>query len=376
MIGTNLEKSAADLAVKRLVRLNRAATSGFERIDSIALRDGRRTAQSVIAFDPVRLLENKSWMVTISAPLADVGGIVDQLFRGTLLWAPIVIALFAGVMVSTALTLIRIRSRFERVRHHALQQELEQARQIQLSWLPKPRFDTRGVHIAAVNEPASHVSGDFYNYFKLTDGRVALVIGDVTGHGMAAAFLMATTQLIVRLILNRTKDLKLTMDEANRALCDQVYSGQFVTLQVLVVDREAGTIDIVNAGHPPPVLIAEGRATLLETQQQIVLGVDEDAEYAVEHFPLPPGCALLLYTDGVVECRSPSGERFSIPMLVEALDGAPVEPVALIARVTKIVNDFRVDEPLADDTSAVAVHFSSIEAGAHHAAATYVGGVV
>ncbi|RYG75998.1 serine/threonine-protein phosphatase, partial [bacterium] len=189
-------------------------------------------------------------------------------------------------------------------------------------------------------------------------------------------FLMATTQLIVRLILNRTKDVTLTMNEANRALCDQVYSGQFVTLQVLVIDREAGTLDVVNAGHPPPVLIANGRATLLSTQQQIVLGVDEDAEYTLEHFALPPECAMLLYTDGVVECRAPTGERFSIPLLVAALEGAPIEPTALIERVTKIVNDFRVDEPLADDTSAVAVHFSSIEAGGEPAPRPFVAGAV
>lgn len=376
MVGTNMARAASDPTVRRLLRLNRAATGGFERVEAIQLQDGRQLPRAVIASDPVRLVDNKSWMVTINAPLDDVGGVVNALFRGTLLWAPIVIVLFAGVMVSTAVTLIRIRSRLERLRHHALQQELEQARQIQLSWLPKPKFDAHGLHIAAVNEPASHVSGDFYNYFKLTDGRVALVIGDVTGHGMAAAFLMATTQLIVRLILNRTKDLTLTMNEANRALCDQVYNGQFVTLQVMVLDREAGTLDIVNAGHPPPVLIVDGRAELLITQQQIVLGVDEDAGYTVESFTMPPDGALLLYTDGVVECRDPAGNRFSIPLLVEHLDQAPSEPDALIARVTKIVNDFRQNEPLADDTSAVAVQFVSVKAGEDAVPSTWIGEAV
>ena len=373
MIGTNLERDAIEPSVRRLVRLNRAATSGYERVDAIELHDGRRLERAVIASDPVRLLENKSWMMTVSAPLTDVGGMVNELFRGTLFWAPIVVVLFAGVMLSTALTLIRVRSRFERVRHHAIHQELQQARQIQLSWLPKPRFDVRGVHIAAMNEPASHVSGDFYNYFTLSDGRVALVIGDVTGHGMAAAFLMATTQLIVRLILKRTKDLPLTMNEANRALCDQVYNGQFVTLQLIVLDREAGTIEMVNAGHPPPVVIADGVATLLPTEQQIVLGVDEDASYTLESFRVPPDGALLLYTDGVVECRAPTGERFSIPLFVEELQGAPVEPTALIARVTQIVNDFRVDEPLADDTSAVAIQLISTEASGAALPASFIG---
>ena len=375
MIGTNLERDAVDPAVKRRVRLNRAATGGFNRIDSIELQGGRRTEQAILASDPVHLLGGKSWTVSVNAPLDDVGGVVNEIFRDTLFWAPIVVTLFAGVLVSTAVTLIRIRSRLERVRHQAIDNELIQARQIQLSWLPKTRFDGRGLHIAAINEPASHVSGDFYNYFTLPDGRVALVIGDVTGHGMAAAFLMATTQLIVRLILNRTKDLALTLNETNRVLCEQVYSGQFVTLQVIVLDRANGTLDIVNAGHPPPIRLAGGVAEYLPTQPQIVLGVDDESDYFVETFAMPVETSLLLYTDGVIECRNARGDRFSMQLLLDALNGAPGDSQLLLARVTEIVNTFRGAEPLADDTTAVAVQLQPLEVEADRSA-TFIGEAV
>ena len=193
---------------------------------------------------------------------------------------------------------------------------------------------------------------------------------------MAAAFLMATTQLIVRLILNRTKDLALTMNEANRVLCEQVYSGQFVTLQVIVLDRDAGTLDIVNAGHPPPIRIAEGKVALVPTQPQIVLGVDDDAAYYVETFAIGGDSSLLLYTDGVIECRNVRGDRFSIDQLLAALAGAPRESQALLARVTQIVNTFRGAEPLADDTTAVAIQLQSLDEGAAGRPATFVGEAV
>src|SRR6201999_795865 len=131
--------------------------------------------------------------------------------------------------------------------------ELAEARQIQLAWLPEPTgSDCDSLDVAAVNLPASHISGDFYNWFALPDGRTAIVIGDVTGHGMAAAFLMATTQLLVRGVMTRVGDPGACLEEVNRQLCTQVFNGQFVTMVLMVIDSEQQYIDIANAGHPAP----------------------------------------------------------------------------------------------------------------------------
>ena len=102
---------------------------------------------------------------------------------------------------------------------------------------------SRSVDLAAANFPANHISGDFYNWFELPDGRVAVVIGDVTGHGMSAAFLMATTQLLVRTTMQRVTDPAACLEEVNRQLCTLVFNEQFVTLQILVLDPDGGPVE-------------------------------------------------------------------------------------------------------------------------------------
>ena len=102
--------------------------------------------------------------------------------------------------------------------------------------------------------PRAHISGDFYNFFELPDGRTAVVIGDVTGHGMSAAFLMATTQLLVRSTMERMEDPGKCLAEVNRLLCTQAFNGQFVTMQLLVIDPSRRTIELATAGHPAPLL--------------------------------------------------------------------------------------------------------------------------
>ena len=134
----------------------------------------------------------------VSSPLADVDSVVGSLFHRIVLWAVFVVVAMTGILVSTAVQMIRGRVKMERIRHEVLTRELERARQIQQAWLPRTAPACRWLDIAAVNYPAQHISGDFYNWFDLPDGRTAVVIGDVTGHGMSAAFLMATTQLLVR----------------------------------------------------------------------------------------------------------------------------------------------------------------------------------
>src|SRR5262249_15515796 len=148
------------------------------------------------------------------------------------------------ILVSNSTQAIRGRLRLARVQRETLERELEQARQIQLMWLPEQQQIHVPLDIAAANRPASHVSGDFYNWFELHDGRVCVVIGDVTGHGLPAAFLMSTTQLLVRTLMTRVADPGAALTEANRLLCTHVFSGQFVTLLVVVVDLKTSSIEL------------------------------------------------------------------------------------------------------------------------------------
>jgi len=347
---------------------------------------------AVVTAVPIQVA-GKRWFVMVTSPLADVDSVVGRLFHEIVGWAAFLVVAMSGILVSTAVQMIRGRMKVERVQHEALTRELEHARRIQQAWLPRAAPASRWLDIAAVNYPAQHISGDFYNWFDLPDGRTAVVIGDVTGHGMSAAFLMATTQLLVRSTMERMEDPGKCLAEVNRLLCTQAFNGQFVTMQLLVIDPSRRTIELATAGHPAPLLaeavpgsraVEKGAAvnlpavstappinTLafkpLKLEPQLVLGVESDTTYDTEHFALPVGATLLLYTDGAADVQAADGRRFGNDGLRHSLSpppgrhngdphaDKPADARALLETVVRSVNDFRGSVALGDDLTLVAV---------------------
>jgi sigma-B regulation protein RsbU (phosphoserine phosphatase) len=274
-----------------------------------------------------------------------------------LTWAIFLLIATTAILMSTSVQMIRSRVRMERVKHEILTRELTQARKIQLAWLPRNEDDPPHIDLSAINKPASHISGDFYNWFELEGGKVCVVIGDVTGHGMAAAFLMATTQLLVRMVMPRAGTPGKCMEFINRQLCRQIFSGQFVTMLIIVIDRDHQKIEITTAGHPPPLLGAGGTFRPLRIEPQLVLGVDADTTYPTETFEIPDAAAMVLYTDGLVDAASPTGERYTAEGLQRALAsvGEAGDAAALADRIVAAVDQFRGTRPLDDDLTLVTV---------------------
>jgi len=243
----------------------------------------------------------------------------------------------------------------ERERHQLLEKELKQARDIQLAWLPQKRKRSDVLDIATVNHPASRISGDFYNWFDLPEGRTAVVIGDVTGHGMSAAFLMATTQLLVRNTLPLVGDAGRCLEEINRQLCTQAFNGQFVTLQIIIFDPRNERVEVATGGHPPP-LVGDGETFRpLPLEPNLVLGVEKESTYAAEVFDLAPLSTLLLYTDGVLDAESKAGERFTLDRLRQSLRGSFDSAQAMVDAVLGAVDEFTAGSPLGDDLTLVAI---------------------
>lgn len=303
------------------------------------------------------------WLVAVLNRESVVGPL-EQVTRTVTIWAGALVVAFTGILVSSAVQLIRGRNRLERLQTEMVEKEMREARQIQLMWLPDDEVHetaTRHIEIAAKNIPASHVSGDFYNYFDLTDGRCAVVIGDVTGHGMSAAFLMATTQLLVKMTLQRVDDPGKALTEVNHLLCTQAFSGQFVTIQIVVFSRDTDQILISSAGHPPPLVCRpDGSWEPLRLESDVVLGVLEEAQYTSERIKLDDARSLLFYTDGVVEAKNLDEERFNTEMLCQRLAGrvgCNVESASSLANETlAIVREFTGGAPLEDDVTILAVH--------------------
>jgi serine phosphatase RsbU (regulator of sigma subunit) len=316
---------------------------------------------SLVSAQPITL-PGVHWSVVVRSSLSDLDAILNQLFGRAVIWGIFLIASVVAILGSSATLLIRGRLKMERMQHEMLTRELAQARQIQLAWLPDPAKNDGPFRVAAVNQPASHISGDFYNWFDLPDGRHAIVIGDVTGHGMAAAFLMATTQLLVRAALTRTCDAGKSLEMVNRELCVQAFQGQFVTLLILILDARIRRIDIATAGHPAPMIWNGHGFVPMKVDAQLLLGVEEEAMYPTQSFAIPAGAALVLYTDGVIEAHAPSGQQFTTEGLQRALAGAQPDPHGIVTCVIDAVREFSAGRDLSDDLTLVAVAMDDVDA--------------
>ena len=309
------------------------------------------------------------WMLFMAQPLGNIDASIDPLLRRAIYWAAFVAASITAVLVSTAFQMIRWRTRLDRERHQVLEREMQQARRIQQQWLPDIASAPAGMDVAAINQPANHISGDFYNWFELPDGRHAVVIGDVTGHGMAAAFLMATTQLLVRHALTSAPDTGTAMEEVNRLLSSQVFRGQFVTMLLLTIDLGRRQIEVTSAGHPAALIITNGQCRPLEVDAQLVLGI-EQVHYPTQRFALPESSSLLLHTDGVIDAEGPGDQRFGLKRLAAALAAPALSAREMIDAVTTSVKVFRDSIELEDDLTMVAIQWPNVSAAPIKPAAT------
>ena len=337
--------------------------NGSQHVMPAAKVEGITLPERIVASEQVTGLPGRHWTVFFFTPLAETEQVVQHIFRSVMIWALILTVAVAGVLVSTSTVMIRSRVRAERMRHEMLTRELEQARQIQLAWLPDVGKSPKGLEVAAVNLPASHISGDFYNWFAVGEAvgasgtKTALVIGDVTGHGMAAAFLMSTTQLLVRASLRHNMDPGRCLRDVNSQLCQQGFRGQFVTMGVVIVDSADGTVEVGSAGHMAPLVAHDGGPFAeLPAESSLVLGVDAKEHYGTQGFVVGGGAAIALYTDGVVEAENHKGEQFGVGRLLATLNALPgATPQVRVDAVVKAVRDFCGGRELLDDITLVVV---------------------
>ncbi len=362
MIGKSLMDDATDPRIREIARQHIGqGKSGTEIFDDTITVGETELSRAITSIRPVQLPQ-KQWWLVISSGLNEVDRIVNTLFRRAVFFGAFVVASMTAILVSTSTQLIRGRARLEHVKHELLTKELDQARAIQLAWLPETHCKLRTIDVAAVNQPASHISGDFYDWFELPDGRTCVTIGDVTGHGIAAAFLMSTTQLMVRTVMMRVGDPGKCLDEVNHHLCVQVFNGQFVTMLILVLDFERNELLAASAGHAGP-LVSDGQSFQpLPVQPQLVVGVEQTISFPTQRFPISLGSSMLLYTDGAIDVQNGQGERFSEERLQRSLHGRFDRADDLLDAALNAVNEFRGGQELSDDLTFVAIHLQGAPA--------------
>ncbi len=245
----------------------------------------------------------------------------------------------------------------------SLQQELEIARQMQLSILPRAAPDVQEVDIAATMIPAKEVGGDFYDYFPIDDEHLAVVVADVSGKGVPAAFFMAISRTLLKSNALFLRVPGPTIAALNDQLCAENDQMMFVTVFYGVLHLRTGRLTYVNAGHNPPVRLRDGQASFFERGSNMALAVMEGQEYVEGEVILAAGDTLLLYTDGVTEANNAEGTLFGDDALLEAMVAVGADPVhkghagGVPQRVVQAVRAFEAGAAQADDITVVALTY-------------------
>ncbi len=241
-----------------------------------------------------------------------------------------------------------------------LQQELEIARRLQGSILPKSLPPRDDVEITGYMQPALEVGGDFYDFFFVDEDRLGVVIADVSGKGIPAALFMAISRSLVKAGAQSLKEPGLAINRVNDVMADENEEMMFVTLFYGVLDLRSGRLDFVNAGHNLPYLRhPDGSVEALGKIGDIPLAVMEDFEFAQDHYRLVPGDLLLLYTDGVTEAFDASDEAYEESRLEAALAALPrnVDSETVLTAVKDSVSLFVGDAPPSDDLTMLALRW-------------------
>ena len=196
------------------------------------------------------------------------------------------------------------------------QQQKEFADTMQRSLLPRSQPEVPGLDVGEVYESSAtvEVGGDVYDFMELADGRLAVVLGDVTGHGIEATADMAMAKFVFRSLAREHPEPGDFLASANDVVVGEIASGKFITMVYVTIDAKKGEVACAGAGHPPPrVVLPDGTVEGLEASG-LVLGVDAGQTYEEVRAELPSGSAVVLYTDGVIEARS-DGELYGTERL-------------------------------------------------------------
>jgi phosphoserine phosphatase RsbU/P len=192
--------------------------------------------------------------------------------------------------------------------------ELETAREIQLSILPQEIPKIRGLEIAARYLPMSSVAGDFYDFIIVDEKHVGILVADVSGHGLPAALIASMLKVSLAAQALHAFDPKRVLEGLNQSLCGK-FKHHFVTAAYAFVDLEKKTLTYAGAGHPPLLLWSKSTGSASEVVNNgLLLGMFPAETYSVVELPIETGDKVILYTDGIVEARSPSEQEFGIDL--------------------------------------------------------------
>jgi len=254
-----------------------------------------------------------------------------------------------------AIAVENARLHHEILRSQQIEQDMAFATSIQLSFLPQEMPKIEGLRFSAHYQPAREIGGDFYDFIPLDEDRIGILIGDVSGKGVASALFMARFTTAFRVLAIREQDPERLMRKANEIVCAQSCRGMFVTLLYMVLKKNCGNGVYVNAGHLPPIIWngPEGRYATLRGSGGPPIGIVPDQHYPCGRMSLNPGDCILLSTDGLIEAKNDEGELFGWERIESCLSAGDSEVESAKSRISFALSQFVGECLQADDITLV-----------------------
>jgi serine phosphatase RsbU (regulator of sigma subunit) len=312
-------------------------------------------------FDSSQSIADFSIKSMICAPLVDAGGTAFGVLQidstaGRGQFREEDADLLAGVAAQAGIVIVNARMHEQALHQKEVEQDLKLATEVQQAFLPQAPPESCGYRVRSFYQAANHIGGDYFDYIPLPGNRIAIVVADVVGHGVAAAMFMAKLSAETRFCLASEPDLARAIEMLNDHM-SRLHVERFITFLVVVIDPASENAVVVNAGHMAPLVRKASDGSLVEPGEDesgLPIAIDDGMVYESVEFEMAKGDLAVLYTDGINEAMNSKDEEFGIAALRKlALESGDADEVK--DRIVRSVLDHVGDSPPFDDMCIVII---------------------
>jgi phosphoserine phosphatase RsbU/P len=331
-------------------------------LDEVVIR-GKSVLTSDAQHDP-RFASGTVVLQGVRSVLAVPLGVTDKVFGIIYADSPIAEGRFTEDHLKVLTTLASVAAiRVEnarlieaRLEQERFERELALASEIQQRFQPTAPPHVSGYELQGISFPCYEIGGDYYDFIEREDGRLVIALGDVSGKGTAAALLMSSLHAAIHAQSASHDSLVATISAVNKYLANNIPTNRFVTLFYAELDPESGALSFLNAGHNPPLIIHSAGTVEQLASGGLPLGIKPDAEYREGRTQMQKGDVLVIYSDGVTEAQSPTGEEFGATRLYEVVSrNIEASAAGIRDRIESSLTKFAQGTSAADDITLVIV---------------------
>jgi len=264
-----------------------------------------------------------------------IGVVQLDTLRSSIVFTEEDLELLATISMQASLTIQKADLFEEAKRSREMGQDLKLAHELQSRFLPQIPPKVEAYSFSSFYKPMQQVGGDYFDYIELDDDHLAVILADVVGHGIAAAMLMAKVSAESRFALATTKSASAAMERLNNKLTD-MHLNRFVTLVLCLLNTKTNTLEVVNAGHMPPVIRRHKTGELEELpldDSGVPVGILPDFKYESSKVSIEPGDVVILYTDGLNEAMDVEGNQLTTERMLAEVHSSQAKTPSAINKV-------------------------------------------